>query len=99
MKELLNQDRAMSIGLAKFAVSIIGIAFVVTSFAIILLGISTLLGGNLLPAIVQIFGGPALLLAIYMLLRLLIEILMASHRGNDRLGLISEAMRERRETN
>lgn len=99
MRELLNQDRAMSIGLAKFAVSIIGIAFVVTSLAIILLGVSTLLGGNLLPAIVQIFGGPALLLAIYMLLRLLIEILMASHRGNDRLGLMSEAMRERRETN
>jgi len=97
MKELLNQDRAMSIGLAKFAVSLIGIAFAVASLAIVLLGISTLFGGNLLPAIIQIFGGPALLFAIYLLLRFLIEILMATHRGNDRLGIISEASREKRE--
>lgn len=97
MKELLNQDRAMTIGLAKVTVGTIGAAFLVTSIAIILLGISTLIGGNFLPAIVQIVGGPALLLSIYMLLRLLIEILMAAHRGNDRLGLMSEALRERRE--
>ena len=97
MKELLNQDRAMSIGLAKAVVTLIGIAFAVASFAIILLGINTLLGGNFLPAIIQIFGGPALLLAIYMLLRLLVELLMASHRGNDRLGIMSDTIRDRRD--
>lgn len=98
MKELLNQDRAMSIGLAKGAVGIIGIAFAITSLAIIILGISTLLGGNLLPGLVQIIGGPALLLSIYMLLRLLIEILLASHRSNDRLSIVTDAMREQRQT-
>ena len=98
MKELLNQDRAMSIGLAKFAVNVIGIAFAITSFAIIILGISTLFSMNLLPAVIQIFGGPAVLLSIYMLLRLMIEILMASHRGNDRLAILTDSMRETRQT-
>lgn len=97
MKELFNQDRAMSLGIAKVVVSLIGLGFAVASFAIILLGISTLLSLNFLPAIIQIFGGPALLMSIYMILRLLIEILMASHRGNDRLGILSDAMRDRRE--
>ena len=67
MRDLLNQDRALSIGLAKGVVSLIGIAFAITAFAIVLLGISTFIGGNLLPSIIQIFGGPALLFAIYIL--------------------------------
>lgn len=96
MKELLNQDRAMPIGLAKGAVGIIGVAFAISSLAIVLLGASTVIGGNLLPGVIQIFGGPALLLAIYMMLRLMIEILMASHRANDRLGIMSDTLREQR---
>jgi len=98
MKELLNQDRAMSIGLAKFAVNVIGVAFAITSLAIILLGVHTLFSMNLLPALIQIFGGPALLLSIYMILRLLIEILMATHRGNDRLGVMVDITRDKRQS-
>ena len=97
MRELLNQDRAMSIGMAKLAASIVGMAFLITSLAIILLGLSTLIGGNLLPAVIQIFGGPALLLSIYLMLRLMIEILLGSHRANDRLGIMADTQRENRE--
>lgn len=88
----------MPLGLAKAAVNLIGIAFAIASFAIILLGIGTLLSSNLLPGLIQTFGGPALLLSIYLILRLLLEILMASHRQNDRLGIVFDAMRENRQS-
>lgn len=98
MRELLNQDRAMPLGLAKAFVNLIGVAFVITSIAIILLSINTVFSGNVLPGIIQIFGGPALLLSVYMLLRLLLEILMSTHRINDRVGVLSETVREKRQT-
>lgn len=98
MRDILNQDRAMPLGLAKAVVNIIAIAFTVVSLAIVLLGLSTIFGGNLLPGIVQIIGGPALLFSIYMLLRLLLEILMSSHRANDRLGLVFESLKDNRQS-
>lgn len=97
MRELINQDRAMPLGLAKAVVNLIGVAFLVASVGIVLLGFNTLFGGNILPGVIQIFGAPALLLSVYMILRLLLEILMASHRSHDRLGILSEAMREKRQ--
>ena len=88
----------MPLGLAKAFVNLIGLAFLVVSVAIIMLGITTLFSGNFLPAIIQIFGAPAVLLSVYMLLRLLLEILMSNHRMHDRLGILSEAMREKRQS-
>ena len=98
MRELINQDRAMPLGLAKAFVNLIGLAFLIASAAIVVLGVSTLFGGSLLPGLIQIFGGPALLLSIYLLLRLLLEILMSTHRIHDRVGIISEAVREKRQS-
>ena len=92
MKDLIDQDRPLPLGLAKLAINIVGLAFLISAIAIILLGFSTLLGGNFLPGIVQIFGGPALLLAVYFLLRLLLEHLMASHRLNDRITILGDAL-------
>ena len=89
----------MPLGLAKAAVNLIGLAFLVASAAIIVLGFSTLFGGKFLPGLIQIFGGPAILLSVYMLLRLLLEVLMSNHRIHDRLGILSEAMREKRQSN
>ena len=88
----------MPLGLAKAIVNLIGLGFLVASAAIVVLGVWTLFSGNWLPSLIQIFGAPALLLAIYMLLRLLIEILLASHRVHDRLGVLSETMREKRQS-
>lgn len=98
MRELLNQDRALPLGMAKFAINLIAIGFLIAAIAIVLLGIASLTGGHLLPGLIQIFGGPALLLSIFLLLRLLLEILMASHRQNDRLSVMADTMRETRQS-
>ncbi len=89
----------MPLGLAKALVNLIGLAFLIAAIAIVLLGFGTFFGGSPLPGLIQIFGGPAVLLSIYMLLRLLLEILMSTHRVHDRVGIISETVREKRQTN
>ncbi len=96
MRDLLNQDRALSPALVRTAMAIMGLLFAGLAALVALQGLGTLFGGSFLAGLTQIIGGLAILFALYLTLRLLAEILMALHRLNDRLTVLSDELRDKR---
>ena len=97
MRDLLNQDRALSPALVRTAMTIMSLLFAGLGLLVVLQGFGTLFGGAFLAGLTQIIGGLAILFALYLVMRLLAEILMALHRMNDRLTVLSDDLRDKRD--
>ncbi|MEE9380761.1 MAG: hypothetical protein V3V03_05085 [Hyphomonadaceae bacterium] len=97
MRELLNQERALSPALVRTAMTVMSLLFAGLALLVVLQGLGTLFGGALLAGLTQIIGGLAILFALYLVMRLLAEILMALHRLNDRMTILGDTVREQRE--
>ena len=96
MRELLKQDRAFSPETIRLGVSVLGVLFTLAALMILLLGGSTLfIHGDIFVGILQLSGGFGLLLALFLLVRLQAELVMAAHRTNDRLMILSDALSPR----
>lgn len=96
MRELLNQDRALSPTTIRLGVSIIGALFGLAALMILILGGHTVFAyGNILVGLLQLSGGLGILLTLYVLVRLQAELVMASHRTNDRLMILTDALTPR----
>ncbi len=99
MRDLFQQDRAVSPATVRTATTIIGGLFALCAGLILLLALAVMLGfnpigtaGSFLTGLLQISLGAGSLLALYMIVRLLGEILMALHRLNDRMGILSDEL-------
>ena len=99
MRDLFQQDRAVSPATVRTGMMVIGGIFALCAGLIIVLALAVMLGfnpigttGSLLTGLLQISLGVGFLLALYMIVRLLGEILMALHRLNDRMGILSDEM-------
>ena len=96
MRELLKQDRAFSPETIRLGVSVLGVLFTLAALMILILGGYTLfIHGDILVGILQLSGGFGLLLALFLLVRLQAELVMAAHRTNDRLMILSDALSPR----
>jgi len=95
MRELLNQDRALSPASIKLAITVLGLLFAVAAVIIALNGLLTAFTQNLLIGLLQISAGTGFLLAVYMVVRLQAETVMAAHRTNDRLMILNDALSPR----
>ena len=93
MKDLFDQERPLSPSLIRLGVSVLGICLGVIAITIALFALGNLFSGRILTAIFQLAAGLALTLFIYLVVRLLSEVLFAFHRMNDRLGILSEDLR------
>lgn len=98
MRDLLSQDRALSPSLVRTGITVVGFLFLALAGMITLLGLSSLFGGHAYAGVMQIIGGLGLLLALYLLLRLLAEMLMALHRLNDKMAILSDDIRDAQNT-
>ena len=96
MREILDQDRALSPALIRTAMTVMGMLFAGLAALVVFQGLGTVFSGAFLAGLTQIIGGLALLFALYLVMRLLAEILMALHRLNDRLGVLGDDVRSQR---
>lgn len=105
MRDLFQLDRAVAPATVRTGMMIVGGMFSLCAGLIIVLALAAMLGfnpigtvGSFLTGLLQISLGVGCLLALYMILRLLGEILMALHRLNDRMGILSDEMKSTRAT-
>lgn len=96
MKDLINQDRALSPALIKTGVFLLGVLLAALAVFIILMALATLFSGAIIPAFIQAAAGLSLALFAFLIVRLLSEILMAIHRLNDRLTVLGDDLRTAR---
>jgi len=96
MQGLFNQDRALSPAAIRLWVNILGALFFVASGIIFIKGALTLFGsGTFLVGLLQISAGLGILLAVYLIVRLQAEALLACQRTNDRLAVLADALAPR----
>ncbi|MEO0882327.1 MAG: hypothetical protein AAFY34_06300 [Pseudomonadota bacterium] len=90
MRDLFDQGRAMSPGLIRSGTGMLGALLGVAGVIVLLQGLGNILSFSApLTGIVQISGGFGILLAVYLIVRLLSEVVLALHRLNDRLTVLS----------
>lgn len=93
MRDLLDQDRALSPATIRFATNVIGILFLIAALIMALYGFLTLLGkGTFLIGLLQVSAGTGTLLALFMIVRLQAEAIIAAQRTNDRLMILTDAL-------
>lgn len=96
MRDLLKQDRPLAPETVRLGISVLGGLFGLAAIIITLYGLFNLFGvGTFFIGLLQISGGLGLLLAIYLIVRLLSEAVMALHRLNDRLTIQADLLADR----
>ncbi|MEO0981456.1 MAG: hypothetical protein AAFX03_02260 [Pseudomonadota bacterium] len=95
MRQLFNQDRALSHDVVNMALRWIAGLFLAAGGIGLIFAVMTIFSGAWLTGLFQIaalFGG---LIALYLLVRLQVETLWALHRLNDRMSVLSDDLRPR----
>ena len=88
MRDLFNQDRAMSPALIRVGVGLLGALLGVTALVVVAMSLGNMFSGRVFAGVVQLAGGLGCLLALYLVVRLLAEAVMALHRLNDRMTVL-----------
>ena len=96
MREIFDQDRAMSLSTVKRAIGIVGIFLALTAALVVLTGLGRIFSGDILAGAGRIVATLAMTGFMYVILRLGGEILLALHRLNDRLYLVGDDLRQQR---
>ena len=97
MRGLFDKDQVLSADTIKSATMILSALLAALAATVILQALGSLFGGRFFTALVQVAGGLGVPLAIWLIVRLLSETLMAQHRLNDRLTVLTQTLREQRE--
>lgn len=93
MRELLNQDRALSATTIRLATNVLGLLLAVAATIISLFGLITIfVDKDPLAGLLQITGGAGVLLGLFLIVRLQAEALRAAQRSNDRLMILTDAL-------
>lgn len=99
MRDLFSQSRPLSAATIRQAITLIGILFVIAAIIIVYNGLKTIFStGAIDIGLLQITLGLGLLMAVFLLVRLQAETVLASHRANDRLMVLSDAISAQRQT-
>ncbi|MBR9808244.1 MAG: hypothetical protein GYB49_13590 [Alphaproteobacteria bacterium] len=96
MRELFDQDRAMTLGAVKQATAILAVIFFIAAVFAVLSGLGWIFKGHIFTGLSRIVASFAVLGFMYVVVRFLGEILAASHRLNDRLSILGDDLRSQR---
>jgi len=96
MREIFDQDRAMTLGAVKQATGVLAILFLLVAVYAVLSGLGQIFSGHVFRGIGRILLSLAGTGFLYLVIRLLAEILAATHRMNDRLSIVGDDLRMRR---
>ena len=93
MRDLLNQDRALSPSVIRMAINIVGALFVVSLLLILVVEVfGWFWKSAFFSGLLQFTLAAGFLLTLYMIVRLQAEAVMAAHRNTDRLAILTEAL-------
>lgn len=96
MREIFDQQRAMTLGAVKQATGVLAILFLILAILAVLSGLGHIFSGHVFAGFARIIASLALLGFLYIVVRLLAEILAALHRLNDRLSIVGDEIRVQR---
>ena len=96
MREIFDQERAMTLGAVKQATGVLAILFLILAAFAVLSGLGHIFSGHVFHGLARIVGSLAVLGFLFIVVRLLAEILAALHRLNDRLSIVGDDVRARR---
>ena len=97
MRDIFDQDRAMTLGTVKHATGLLAGVFLIAAFLMVLSGLGKVLGGHFFAGLSHIALSLSGLGFFYVVIRLLGEILTSLHRLNDRLTILGDDLRHPRE--
>jgi len=98
MRDIFDQDKALSLGVVRQAVGVFNLLLAATALLTVLRGLGRLFTGHFLGAFVETLGAFVVLGFLFLVVRLLTELLAASHRMNDRLTVLGDDLRSVRTT-
>ncbi|KDA03552.1 hypothetical protein [Hyphomonas oceanitis] len=93
MRDILDQDRPMTLGAVKLATAILGLALLMAALFVLFGALLALFKGHVIMALTRLAFGFALIIFLFVTVRLLGEILAALHRLNDRLAILGDDIR------
>ncbi len=96
MREIFDQDRAMTLGAVKLATAILSIIFLIGAVFALLSGLGWVFRGHVFTGLARIVASFSVLGFFYLVVRLLGECLAALHRLNDRLSILGDDLRNPR---
>ncbi|MBU1288876.1 MAG: hypothetical protein KJ871_14260 [Alphaproteobacteria bacterium] len=96
MRDILDQDRPMTLGAVKLATAILGLALLMAALFVLFGALMALFNGHVIMALTRMAFGFALIIFLFVTVRLLGEILAALHRLNDRLAILGDDIRNLR---
>jgi len=96
MRDILDHDRPMTLGAVKLATAILGLALLMAALFVLFGALMALFNGHVIMALTRLAFGFALIIFLFVTVRLLGEILAALHRLNDRLAILGDDIRNLR---
>jgi hypothetical protein len=93
MRDIFDQDKSLSLGVIRQAAGIFNLLLAGLAVLVVLRGLGRLFTGHFISAFVEILGAFACLGFLFLVVRLLTELLAALHRLNDRLTVLGDDLR------
>jgi len=93
MRDIFDQDKSLSLGVIRQAAGIFNLLLAALGVLAVLRGLGRLFTGHIISACVEVLGAAVFLAFLFLVVRLLIELLAAMHRLNDRLTVLGDDLR------
>nr|WP_321439364.1 hypothetical protein [uncultured Hyphomonas sp.] len=93
MRDIFDQDKSLSLGVIRQAAGIFNLLLAALGVLAVLRGLGRFFTGHFISACVEVLGAAVLLAFLFLVVRLLTELLAAMHRLNDRLTVLGDDLR------
>ncbi|MBD3769417.1 MAG: hypothetical protein IE925_04660 [Rhodobacterales bacterium] len=96
MRDIFDQDKSLSLGVIRQAAGVFNLLLAAAALLAVLRSLGRLFTGHFIGAFVELLGAFVLLGFVFLVVRLLTELLAAIHRLNDRLTVLGDDLRSAR---
>ncbi|MCA8901980.1 MAG: hypothetical protein KDA53_12100 [Hyphomonas sp.] len=98
MRDIFDQDKSLSLGVVRQAGAVFSLLLAAAALLAILRGFGRVFTGHVIGGLAETLGVLVVLGFLFLVVRLLTELLAAHHRLGDRLTVLADDLRTRRET-
>lgn len=96
MRDIFDQDKSLSLGVIRQAAGAFSLLLAAAAVLAILRGLGRFLTGHFIGGLAETLAALVVLGFLFLVVRLLTELLAAQHRLNDRLTVLGEDLRAQR---